>query len=184
MIKILAHSLREYKKASIATPLLVSMEVVMECIIPFLIAQLVNQIKGGCELSVIAKYGLVLVIMAALSLMAAGVTESSAQIRFGVMGGATFSKMSKEVIKGENMTQFHAGGTVQLRLPLGFSLQPSLIYNVKGSRFGLIDDPVTPDDGWRHLACSRFERIHGRHMHLAELRIRWYRSSIAKYSEI
>ncbi len=86
----------------------------------------------------------IMIAVAALSLMAAGVAESSAQIRFGVMGGATFSKMSKEVIKGENMTQFHAGGTVQLRLPLGFSLQPSLIYNVKGSRFGLIDDPVTP----------------------------------------
>ena len=83
----------------------------------------------------------IMIAVAALSLMAAGVAESSAQIRFGVMGGATFSKMSKEVIKGENMTQFHAGGTVQLRLPLGFSLQPSLIYNVKGSKFGTPDVP-------------------------------------------
>ena len=58
----------------------------------------------------------IMIAVAALSLMAAGIAESSAQIRFGVMGGATFSKMSKEVIKGENMTQFHAGGTVQLRL--------------------------------------------------------------------
>ena len=46
MIKELAKSIREYKKASIATPILVSMEVVMECTIPFIIAQLVNQIKA------------------------------------------------------------------------------------------------------------------------------------------
>ena len=48
MIKELAKSIREYKRASIATPILVSMEVVMECTIPFIIAQLVNQIKAGC----------------------------------------------------------------------------------------------------------------------------------------
>ena len=41
-------TIREYKKASILTPLLVSMEVVMECTIPFIIAQLVNQINFFC----------------------------------------------------------------------------------------------------------------------------------------
>lgn len=35
MIKILKQSIREYKKASILTPLFVSLEVVMECLIPF-----------------------------------------------------------------------------------------------------------------------------------------------------
>ena len=69
MVKELAKSIREYKKTSIATPILVSMEVVMECIIPFIIAELVNQIKAGCDLGVIAAYGLILVVMAGLSLM-------------------------------------------------------------------------------------------------------------------
>ncbi|MBQ6539616.1 MAG: ABC transporter ATP-binding protein [Oscillospiraceae bacterium] len=68
MIKTLAKSIREYKKLSVATPLLVSLEVVMEAIIPFLIAELVNQIKAGCELKTIAIYGGVLVVMAVLSL--------------------------------------------------------------------------------------------------------------------
>lgn len=65
----LAKSIREYKKASIATPLLVSCEVVMECIIPFIIAMLVNEIKGGCNMELILKYGLLLVAMAMLSLL-------------------------------------------------------------------------------------------------------------------
>ena len=69
MVKELAKSIREYKKTSIATPILVSMEVVMECIIPFIIAELVNQIKAGCDLGVIVGYGLILIVMAGLSLM-------------------------------------------------------------------------------------------------------------------
>lgn len=68
MIKKLSKSIREYKKASIATPVLVSMEVVMECLIPFLIAGLVNEIKGGCDMGELARYGILLVIMAGLSL--------------------------------------------------------------------------------------------------------------------
>ena len=45
MVRQLAKSIREYKRASIATPLLVSCEVLMECTIPFIIAQLVNEVK-------------------------------------------------------------------------------------------------------------------------------------------
>ena len=69
MLRVLAGSIREYKKPSLLAPVLVTGEVVMECIIPFLTANLVNEIKGGCELSEIAKYGLILVMMASLSLI-------------------------------------------------------------------------------------------------------------------
>ncbi len=68
MIKTLAKSIREYKTSSILTPLLVSAEVVVECIIPFITAKLITEIQYGCELSVIVKYGLLLVAMAAISL--------------------------------------------------------------------------------------------------------------------
>lgn len=68
MIKELAKCIREYKKASILTPIFVSLEVVMECIIPFIIAQLVNRIKDGCEFHTILSYGAVLLLMALMSL--------------------------------------------------------------------------------------------------------------------
>ena len=48
MIRELARSVREYKKLSIMTPILISLEVVIECIIPFITANLVNEIKSGC----------------------------------------------------------------------------------------------------------------------------------------
>ena len=47
MIKTLAKSIREYKKPSILAPVFVTGEVVMECIIPFIIANLVNEIQMG-----------------------------------------------------------------------------------------------------------------------------------------
>lgn len=75
MIKELSKCIREYKAASIKAPIYVSLEVVMECIIPFIIAQLVNEIKAGCSFSVIATYGSILLVMAAVSLV------------FGVMAG-------------------------------------------------------------------------------------------------
>ncbi len=69
MLKVLSKCIREYKQASIKAPVMVSLEVVMECIIPFVIAQLVNRMKAGAGFNEIAMYGLVLVIMATLSLM-------------------------------------------------------------------------------------------------------------------
>ena len=48
MIKTLARSIREYKKTSILKPILVTVEVILECIIPFTIANLVNQMQAGC----------------------------------------------------------------------------------------------------------------------------------------
>ncbi len=85
MIKKLASCIREYKRDSILTPVLVSLEVVMECIIPFIIAELVNQIKSGCEMKTILNYGLVLVVMAILSLTfgaLAGITCATASCGF------------------------------------------------------------------------------------------------------
>lgn len=69
MWSVLIKSIREFKKPSILAPAYVSMEVVIECIIPFITAQLVNQIKAGCGIDVILKYGLLLLAMAAFSLV-------------------------------------------------------------------------------------------------------------------
>ena len=68
MWKVLIKSIREYKKPSLLAPAYVSLEVVIECIIPFITARLVNQIKAGCGIDVILKHGLLLLAMAALSL--------------------------------------------------------------------------------------------------------------------
>ena len=68
MIRKLARSIREYKTASILSPLIVMIEVVLECILPFMTAELVNEIQGDCDMRVLLKYALLLVVMAILSL--------------------------------------------------------------------------------------------------------------------
>jgi ATP-binding cassette subfamily B protein len=86
MLKKLAQSIREYKKASILAPVLITGEVIIECLIPYIIAQLVNQIKAGCEYRVIVTYGGILFLMACLSLAfgaAAGAVSAEASCGFG-----------------------------------------------------------------------------------------------------
>ncbi len=85
MIKTLSKSIREFKKPAILTPILVVGEVILECIIPFVIANLVNEMQAGCGMDVIVQYGLQLIIMAVLSLIlgvAAGNTCATASTGF------------------------------------------------------------------------------------------------------
>ena len=86
MVKTLARSIREFKKPAILTPLLVTCEVILECSIPFIIANLVNEMQAGCGMDVIIRYGVQLLIMAVLSLIfgvAAGNTCATASTGFG-----------------------------------------------------------------------------------------------------
>jgi ATP-binding cassette subfamily B protein len=68
MIKTLGKSIREYKKPSILTMVFVTFEVILECIIPFIVAMLVSKIEQGAGLTIIGTYGIILVLFAALSL--------------------------------------------------------------------------------------------------------------------
>ena len=82
MIKTLMGSIREYKKSSILTPVLVSIEVIVECIIPFYIAKLINHTQDGTDMSLILKYGFMLIGLAFVSLF------------FGAMAGKTCATAS------------------------------------------------------------------------------------------
>ncbi len=85
MIKVLSRSIREYKTPSILTPLLVIVEVILECAIPFVIANLVNEMQAGCSMDVIFRYGVILLVMSFASLIfgaAAGSTCATASAGF------------------------------------------------------------------------------------------------------
>ena len=89
MIKELSKSIREYKTASILSPLFVVAEVVLECIIPFVIAKLVGAIDNaeGVDLDLVWKYGAILVAMAVASLI------------FGALAGAACARASSGFAK-------------------------------------------------------------------------------------
>ena len=67
MLKRLLQCLREYKRATILTPIFMVGEVTCECIIPLLTAKLINGIQAGCTMEFITNYGLALLAMALLS---------------------------------------------------------------------------------------------------------------------
>lgn len=75
MLKKLSKSIREYKKASILSPIFVSLEVLMEVLIPTLMAKLVDFGIDKGNMSYIVKTGILLVVFAFVSLI------------FGVLAG-------------------------------------------------------------------------------------------------
>ncbi|MBQ6067832.1 MAG: ABC transporter ATP-binding protein [Clostridia bacterium] len=68
MIRKLAGSVREYKKQAILTPVLMMGEVACECIIPLITKNLINGIQDGCAMSEIVRDGVLLILMAFVSL--------------------------------------------------------------------------------------------------------------------
>ena len=86
IIRVLKKSIREYKRDSILTPILVAFESLTECFLPLMVATLVNKMQNGCDLSVIVKYCVILIIMACFSLLfgaLAGITAANASAGFG-----------------------------------------------------------------------------------------------------
>ena len=68
MIKKLMQSIRDYKRPAIETPVFVGIEVLFECALPFVMAQLINHMTGE-SMDPIVKYGSILLVMAMLSLL-------------------------------------------------------------------------------------------------------------------
>lgn len=69
MIKKLMNSIREYKKASVLSPLYVTLEVIMEVIIPLLMANLIDFGIDNGDINYILKVGIALIISCGISLL-------------------------------------------------------------------------------------------------------------------
>ena len=82
MIKRLGKCVREYKKPAILTPIFVSLEVIMEVIIPLLMVELIDKGIEAGNMNEIVKIGMALVVIAILSLI------------FGVLAGMFAAKAS------------------------------------------------------------------------------------------
>ncbi len=95
MIKQLLKSVREYKKASFLAPFYVSLEVIMEVIIPLVMAFMIDYGVNKGDMPVIIKYGLILVGLTLLSLM------------FGVLSGNYAAKASTGFAKNLRKDVFY-----------------------------------------------------------------------------
>ena len=85
MVKRLLKSVREFKKDALLTPFFVVLEVVMEVIIPLVMALLIDKGIDGQDMAAIWKYGIILVLCAMLALVfgaAAGTFAARASTGF------------------------------------------------------------------------------------------------------
>ncbi|MBO5477755.1 MAG: ABC transporter ATP-binding protein [Clostridia bacterium] len=82
MLKTLGKSVREFKKPALLTPVFVTLEVVMDVIIPLLMAKLIDEGVYAGEMSAVYKIGLQLVLTAFLALI------------FGCLSGVLAAKAS------------------------------------------------------------------------------------------
>ena len=94
MIKTLAKCIREYKTSSILSPIFVSIEVILECLMPLVIMQFIAAISPtgststeDVQMSTILYYGGILIAMAVLSLIAGMLSG-----RYAARASAGFAK--------------------------------------------------------------------------------------------
>lgn len=113
MIKKLMKSIREYKRESILTPIIVVLEVFMEILIPYLMARLIDHIESG-NMEYIIKIGIFLIVCAALALLFGGLAG-----KYAATASAGFAKnlrydMFKRVqdFSFANIDHFSTGGIV------------------------------------------------------------------------
>lgn len=80
--KVLSKSIGEFKKDTILTPVFVLVETILEILIPFRTAALIDTLRAGANLNAILQAGLILAAMAMLSLL------------FGTLSGISVAKAS------------------------------------------------------------------------------------------
>lgn len=95
MFKKLAGCVREYKTATVLTLLFIIGEAIIETLIPFKTADLVNSIKAGAEIKSVIRTGAVLAVMAVFSLACGGIA------------GVTCAKASAGFAKNLRHDMFH-----------------------------------------------------------------------------
>ena len=80
MIKKLMASIREYKKESLLTPLFVTLEVILEVLIPFFMAGIIDIGLANADMPYTIRMGIILVVAAALSLICGALSGKYASI--------------------------------------------------------------------------------------------------------
>lgn len=95
MIKTLAKSIREFKKETILTPICVAFEVILEVVIPLIMADLVDEGVYNGDMNIISKLALELIICAILSLL------------FGILQGRLAAKASSGFAKNLRQDLFY-----------------------------------------------------------------------------
>jgi ATP-binding cassette subfamily B protein len=166
MIKKLLQSVREYKKASILAPVYVVAEVVLEVLIPFIMARLIDQGIDAGNMGVIWKYGIILLVCAMVSLFfgamsgrqaaisSCGLAKNLRKDMYHKVQGYSFSNIDKfstasivtrlttDVTNVQNAWQMIIRAAIRCPIMLIFALTLSFTINVKISMVFVVVIPI------------------------------------------
>ena len=114
MIKKLSSCVREYKMPALLTLLFIIGEAVIEALIPFTTANLVNEIKAGIDMSEVIRLGGILFLMALISLACGGLAGfSSARAATGFAKNVRHDVFHKvQEFSFENIDKFSSSSLV------------------------------------------------------------------------
>ncbi len=114
MIRTIAKEIKEYKWASIVTPLFMLLEVLMETLIPYLMASIIDKGVNAGDIGHIYRIGGLMIVAAAIGLLA-----GMAGGRFGAKASAGLAKNLRESMFGHiqtfsfaNIDKFSTAGLV------------------------------------------------------------------------
>lgn len=91
------------------------------------------------------------ILMTVLAVFLLAGISASAQVRWGITAGLNFNTSKFTEIEVKARTGWSVGGTCLVDLPLGFSVQPSLLYHQKGAN---ITDELAQNMGYLELPVS------------------------------
>jgi hypothetical protein len=94
------------------------------------------------------------ILLSIMAFMILTAVNTSAQVRFGVTGGLGWNKSKfnfTEMVKEKAPAGWNAGLTMSVDLPLGFSVQPSLLYHQKEA---MLTDHIGQSMGYLELPVS------------------------------
>lgn len=134
MIKKLAGCIREYKRQTILTPILVAVEVVMDVLIPFVMSILLNEIETGGNITNVLLLGVLLIALALIALY------------FGAMSG----KMG---------AQASAGFAKNLRHDMYYAIQDYSFTNIDKFSSSSLITRMTTDVSFVQMAFQMIIRI-------------------------
>ena len=185
MIKKLARSIREYKRDCILTPVFVVVEVIMEVLIPFLMAKLIDEGISGGDMTVMRSTGTALIVCVLIGLLSgvlagafcatasAGFAKNLRQDLFDKIQTYSFANIDKfstssivtrlttDVTNVQNAFMMIIRIAVRAPFTLLFSLVAAFLVSAKLSLYYLVAIPILGVGLYLivHFSHPCFERV-------------------------
>ena len=150
VLRTLGQSIREYKKASILAPVFVTVEGILEILIPTIMASLIDEGITGGSMPATVKFGVILLVCSMVSLGAGFLSG-----KYAAVAGAGFAKNLRkdqfEKVQGFSFTNIDrfSTGSIVTRLTTDVTNPAERLHDDHSS------GRACPDYGGRYPGCSR-----------------------------